>query len=116
MSITTDRLQSRIFRELVHIVNNIVKNPNIGYITLTETKVTKDLSFCKVYYTILKDDEASLNKVAELLETNKKEIRMKLAEKIRDIRKIPDLVFEYDKALAYGNHIAKLLNEIKNNE
>ncbi|HLT00270.1 MAG TPA: 30S ribosome-binding factor RbfA [Acholeplasma sp.] len=116
MSITTDRLASRILRELVHIVNNVIKNPNIGYITITETKVTKDLSFAKVYYTIMTEDEATKTRAAELLETNKKEIRMKLAEKIRDVRKIPDLVFEFDKALAYGNHIAKLLNEIKKEE
>ena len=38
---------------------------------------------------------------------------MELAKKIKNIRKIPELVFSYDEALAYGNHIDKLLKEIK---
>ncbi len=113
MSITTDRLASLILRELVHIINGVVKNTQVGYITITETKVTKDLSFCTVYYTILNEDKAVIEKAKELLEVHKKEIRMKLAEKVNNIRKIPDLIFKFDEALAYGNHIEKLLKEIK---
>lgn len=113
MSITTDRLGSLIYRELVHIVNDVVKNSQIGYITLTEAKVTKDISFCTVYYTILRDEKEMIEKAQQILDENKKEIRMRLAEKIRNIRKIPDLIFKYDEALAYGNHINKLLEEIK---
>ena len=51
-------------------------------------------------------------KAAELLEAGKKEIRMKLASKVNDIRKIPDLIFKFDDALAYGNHINQLLTDI----
>ncbi|VEU82671.1 30S ribosome-binding factor RbfA [Acholeplasma hippikon] len=113
MSITTERLGSLILRELVYIINDVVKNSQIGYITLTETKVTKDLSFCTVYYTILRDEKEIIAKAQQVLDENKKVIRMRLAEKIRNMRKIPDLIFKYDEALAYGNHINKLLNEIK---
>lgn len=112
MSIQADRLASRILRELVHIVNDVIRNTQIGYITLTETKVTKDKSFCYVYYTIIDDSEEAKKRVNQLLEAGKKEIRMKLAAKIKDIRKIPDLIFKYDEALAYGNHINKLLSDI----
>lgn len=115
MSINVDRLASRILRELVHIVNDVIKNTQIGYITLTETKVTKDKSYCYVYYTIIDDSVEAKKKVQELLEAGKKEIRMKLASKVNDIRKIPDLVFKYDEALAYGNHINKLLSDINKN-
>src|SRR5690606_9487125 len=115
MSIIVDRLASRILRELVHIVNDVIKNTQIGYITLTETKVTKDKSYCYVYYTIIDDSEEAKKKVAELLELGKKEIRMKLASKVNDIRKIPDLIFKFDEALAYGNHINKLLSDINKN-
>jgi ribosome-binding factor A len=38
---------------------------------------------------------------------------MELAKKIRNVRKIPELVFKYDEALAYGNHIDQLLKTIK---
>lgn len=111
-TITIDRLSSLIHRELVTIINDVVKNEHVGFITLTETRVTKDLSFCTAYYTILKNDELTLEKAQSLLDENKKTIRMRLASKIRKVRKIPDLVFKYDEALAYGNHIDDLLRKI----
>ncbi len=113
MTITSERIASLIQRELASIVNETVKNGQVGYINLTEVRVTKDLSFATVYYTILSDDKAIIEKAAKLIEDSKVTIRMELAKKIKNIRKIPDLVFKYDEALAYGNHIDKLLKEIK---
>lgn len=113
MSITVERLASLIQRELAPIVNTIIQNENIGYINLTEVKVTKDLSIAKVYYTILSDDERSLELVEKELTKSNTVIRMELAKKIKNIRKIPEVKFVYDEALAYGNHIDKLLKTIK---
>lgn len=113
MSITTERLGSLIQRELAPIVNDIIKNEKIGYINLTEVRVTKDLKVAKVYYTILSDDEDVLELALNHLKKFNGTIRMELAKKIRNVRKIPELDFVYDEALAYGNHIDKLLKEIK---
>ena len=113
MSITVERLGSLIQRELASIVNKEVKDKSFGYINLTEVKVTKDLSFANIYYTILSDEKEMIEKVQEALDKTKATIRMELAKKIKSIRKIPDLVFKYDEALAYGNHIDKILKTIK---
>lgn len=113
MSITTERLASLIQRELAPIVNKEVKDKSFGYINLTEVKVTKDMSFATIYYTILSDDQKVLDKAKITLEEAKVTIRMELAKKIKNIRKIPDLVFKFDEALAYGNHIDKILKSIK---
>ncbi|WP_083993341.1 ribosome-binding factor A [Candidatus Phytoplasma phoenicium] len=48
----------------------------------------------------------------KLLEKNKAEIRKKLAEQIRNMKKIPNLIFKYDNSLTYGKKIEKLLNQI----
>ena len=113
MSITTDRLASLIQRELAPIVNTEVKDKSFGYINLTEVNVTKDLSFANIYYTILSDDPKVLERAKNALEEAKVQIRMELAKKIKNTRKIPDLVFKYDEALAYGNRIDHLLKTIK---
>lgn len=113
MSITTDRLASLIQRELASIVNQAVKDKSFGYINLTEVKVTKDLSFATIFYTILSDDPKVIEKAHNAIDESKVLIRMELAKKIKNIRKIPDLVFKYDEALAYGNHIDKLLKTLK---
>ncbi|MCR1808962.1 30S ribosome-binding factor RbfA [Haploplasma modicum] len=113
MSITTERLSSLIQRELAPIVNKAINNEKVGYINLTEVKVTKDLLVAKIYYTILSDDEKILELAENELNKANGQIRMELAKKIKNIRKIPELNFLYDEALAYGNHIDKLLKEIK---
>ncbi|PKK98587.1 MAG: ribosome-binding factor A [Tenericutes bacterium HGW-Tenericutes-2] len=113
MSITTDRLASLIQRELASIVNQEVKDKSFGYINLTEVKVTKDVSFATIYYTILSDDPKIIEKSKVSIDEAKVTIRMELAKKINNIRKIPDLIFKYDEALAYGNHIDKILKTIK---
>ena len=113
MSITTERLASLIQRELAQIVNQEVKDKSFGYINLTEVKVTKDMSYATIYYTILNDQEDVLAKAKEAIEDAKVTVRMELAKKIRNIRKIPDLVFKYDEALAYANHIDEILKTIK---
>jgi ribosome-binding factor A len=113
MSITTERLASLIQRELASIVNLEVKDKSFGYINLTEVKVTKDVSFATIYYTILSDDPKIIDKAREAIDLSKVTIRMELAKKIKNIRKIPELIFKYDEALAYGNHIDKILKTIK---
>ncbi|MDO9628467.1 MAG: 30S ribosome-binding factor RbfA [Acholeplasmataceae bacterium] len=113
MSITTDRLASLIQRELASIVNQEVKDKSFGYINLTEVKVTKDVSFATIYYTILSDDPVIIEKSRVSIDAAKVTIRMELAKKINNIRKIPDLIFKYDEALAYGNKIDKILKTIK---
>lgn len=113
MSISIERLASLIHRELANIVNEEVKRKDIGYINITEVKVTKDLSYATFYYTILSDDKKMITLAQEALEKHQGQIRHKLAAKIKNIRKIPELIFKYDEALAYGNHIDQLLKSIK---
>lgn len=113
MSVTTDRLASLIQRELASIVNQEIKDKSFGYVNLTDVKVTKDLSYATAYYTILKDDEEMVKKSQEALEDVKTTIRMNLAKRIRNVRKIPQLIFKFDEALAYGNHIDDILKTLK---
>ncbi len=113
MSVTNERLASLIQRELASIVNREVRDKSFGYINLTEVKLTKDFSFATIYYTILSDEPEVIENSRLAIEERKVPIRMELAKKINNIRKIPDLIFKYDEALAYGNHIDKILKTLK---
>ncbi|MBT1576628.1 30S ribosome-binding factor RbfA ['Elaeagnus angustifolia' witches'-broom phytoplasma] len=111
MVTTAERLSSLIQKELV-LINDVIQDKQIGYINLTDVKVTKDLSFANVYYTILSDDPTVLKLTEETIEQNKVVIRLELAKKIKNFRKIPDLVFKYDKSLSYGRRIENILKDI----
>lgn len=112
-SITIERINSLLLREIADIVQNNLKNSKIGYITLTEVKVKKDLSKALVYYSII-GNEDRVNVTQESLDKSKGYIKTELAKRIKNIRKIPDLNFIYDKSLEYGNRIQKILNDINN--
>ena len=112
-SLSTERLATIIHREIVYIISNVIGEKSFGYINVTEVKVTKDLSFANIYYTLLTDDKDMLLAAKNTLENNKIEIRKELAKKIKNCRKIPDLIFLFDDAIAYGNRIEELLKQIK---
>lgn len=112
MSISLERLQSLFLRELAVIVNKDRKIEGQMYFNITEVKITKDRSTATVYYTILSDEHEDLEFANNLLTQLNKQIRLELSQKVRDIRRMPELRFRYDEALAYGNKIEKILKEL----
>ena len=50
----------------------------------------------------------------EGLEKSKGFLKSELSKRIKNIRKMPDLIFKYDESLEYGNNIQKILNTINN--
>ncbi|WAN63632.1 Ribosome-binding factor A [Candidatus Phytoplasma rubi] len=111
-NITNKRRSNLIYELLVDIVNDIIKNDQIGYITITGADLSNDLSFCNIFYTILNDTPEILSLVSKTLEENKREIRLRLAGKIQHMKKIPNLIFKYDESLTYGKKIDKILDNI----
>ncbi|MDO8059968.1 30S ribosome-binding factor RbfA [Candidatus Phytoplasma citri] len=107
------RMSSIIHRELVSIVNRVIQNSQIGFISITDVKLNKDFSLAKIFYTIIDKKPEILNLVKNTLEENKKVIRKELAIKIRKkICYIPDLIFKYDYELLHGQRIEELLNKL----
>lgn len=112
-SISIERLNSLVLRELAIIVNKENKSEIVNYYNITEVKITRDLSFATIYYTILSDDPETIKAAQANLDQLNKQIRRELAIKVNNLRKMPELIFKYDEALAYGNRIDKLLKSVK---
>ena len=113
MSIKIERINHSMIREISYILEREVKDKNIKFVTITDVKVTNDLSFAKVYYTVLDKEKKESTKQA--LEKAAPFIRTKLAEKV-EVRHTPELRFIYDESIAYGEHIESLIKEIKEKE
>ena len=110
MSIKTERIGSNFVKEISYILMEEIKDPNIKFVTITSCDVTNDLSYAKVYFTVLDDNKKeevlkSLNKAANFIEIS-------LSKKI-DIRKMPQISFHYDTSIEYGEHIEEKLKELK---
>lgn len=97
-------------KELSDILMREIKDPRITFVTVTGVDVTGDLQQAKVYITVLGDDE---QKEATLQGLSKAKgfIRSEVGKRIR-LRKTPDLIFEFDNSIEYGNRIESLLQNL----
>ena len=77
-------------------------------------KYTGDLQQAKVYITVLGDEEQRENTLKGLAKA-KGFIRSEIGQRIR-LRKTPEIIFEFDESIDYGNHIESLLKRFKMNQ
>lgn len=109
MSIKTERIGDMLISEISYIIATEVKNKDINFVTITDVKVTSDLSFAKVYFTVL--DDSKKKETLKALKSAKGFIRSKLHDRV-DIRYIPELEFVYDESIAYGQKIEDIIEEL----
>ncbi len=113
MSIKINRIESILVKEISYILANEVKDKDINFVTVTAVDVTSDLSYAKVYVTVLDDDKKETTMAA--LKDASGFIRSQLFDRV-DMRNVPELTFVYDESIAYGKKIENLIEEIKNKE
>ncbi|MFK2825038.1 30S ribosome-binding factor RbfA [Bacillus sp. B190/17] len=110
MSLRSNRVGEQMKKELTDILNRKVKDPRIGFITVTDVEVTGDLQQAKVYITVLGNEQEREDTLKALTKA-KGFIRSEVGQRIR-LRKTPELLFEIDASIEYGNRIDTLLREI----
>lgn len=113
MSIKIDRINHSIVRGISYILMTEVKDEDIKFVTITDCKTTNDLSFAKIYFTVL--DDSKRESTLEALKNASGFIRKELAERI-EIRHIPELEFVYDESIEYGKKIENIIEEIHENK
>ncbi len=110
MQAKNERIASIIMRNVSDIIRNDVKDPNIGFVTITDVEVTSDLSYATIYVTYLEKVDKSKYRM-ESLKIVKGLIRSKLARTL-STRRCPELIFIYDDSLEKGNHIDKIIDDL----
>lgn len=109
MSIKLDRIESNMVKEISYILANEVKDKDIKFVTITDCRVTSDLSYAKVYYTVLNMDKKL--ETAKALKNAAGFIRKELMDRM-DIRYTPELEFIFDESIEYGKKIENIIEEI----
>src|SRR5690349_16927682 len=105
--IRAGRVGEQIKKELSQLIQSELKDPRIGFVTVTGVDVTNDLSQAKVYLSVLGDNEQK-NNTLKALEKANGFLRSELGKRVR-LRHTPELIFKFDESIAYGSHIEKLL-------
>ena len=105
----TRRVAEQIQREMAQMVQQEIKDPRIGLVTISGVKLSRDMSHATIYFTVL-DDEHTIEDTQKVLEKATGFLRHELGQRMK-LRITPALQFRYDESIAYGNQLTDLINK-----
>lgn len=112
MSQRTDRLDSQIRAELAELLHREMKDPRLGFATITRVETARDLGTAKVWVSIM-GTEVEREKTMKALTDAAPWLRRQLGERL-SVRHIPQLVIHRDDSIEAGDRVLQLLRELEN--
>ncbi len=106
-----EKVAETIRKEISLILHDELKDPRLGFVTITAVELTNDLRSAKVFYSVLGSEQNRQNTKAAL-ESSLGFIRKLVSERIQ-LRFAPEFMFREDHSTEYGSKIEEILNEIK---
>lgn len=86
-----------------------IKNPHLGFVTVTRCEVSADISYCKVFVTVLGDDKAREDNLL-LLKNAADFIRVCISKRVR-MRQVPALDFRIDTSIDETQHLLEVMEK-----
>jgi ribosome-binding factor A len=108
------QVASVIQTEISDIIRKRLRDPRIGFTTITEVEIASDLKTAKVYVSVMGDDKQK-KETLKALERARTLIQNELGQRV-SLRYIPMLFFYMDESAAYGDKIDRLLNTLRLDE
>ncbi len=102
----SERVAGQIRRELAQLIQQEIKDPEIGFISLSDVEVTRDLSHAKVFITVFETEKAEITLSA--LRRAAGYLRHRLGQEMR-MRSVPELHFHHDASVEAGIHMDGLI-------
>jgi len=109
-----DKVAEAIRQEASVIIHGKLKDPRLGFVTITNVEVTRDLRFAKIFFSVLGNDDA-YKKTGQALDSSLGFVRKLIAQRL-NLRLAPEIAFYPDKSTEYSVRIEEVLNEIKEND
>jgi len=106
-----NRLAGEIQREISQIIRDQMKDPRVGFVTVTDVEVSGDIRHAKIFVSVLGDETVTESCLAGLSKA-KGFIRSELARRI-NVRYMPELHFKVDQSLDYSQKINSILTKVK---
>ncbi|MCL5289948.1 MAG: 30S ribosome-binding factor RbfA [Bacillota bacterium] len=114
MSHRPERIAEAIKKEAADLLRSEIKDPRVGFVTITGVEVTKDLSFAKIFISVMGSEDQR----AETLNVLQKAagyMRSEIGRRIK-VRHAPEIIFKLDTSLDHGTRIMEILHEINRQE
>ncbi len=104
------RVGDLIKEEVADIIMHKLKDPRLGFITVTDARVSSDLRHAKIYISVL--EALKKDETLKILMSSAGFIRGELSKRVK-MKFIPEIVFKFDESIEYGAKIDRMLSEIK---
>lgn len=106
----SERVSSQMQKELAYVLQREVEDPRIGFVTVNEVALSKDLAIAKIYITTLNADDNAKDQSVKALNELAPMVRHQVAKRMR-LRHISEFRFYYDNSFDTGMRIAELLSD-----
>jgi len=103
------RVGVRIREEISSLLLSEVRDPRVGFVTVTEVRVTPDLREARVFVSVLGPEEQRAESL-EALRTASSFLRRELSHRL-ELKRVPELRFELDRSADYAEHIEELIRQ-----
>jgi ribosome-binding factor A len=111
MSTRQEKVKEFLKIEVSDIVLKEIRDPRLGFVTVTDAQVTKDLRHAVIYISVLGDDEQRQDSL-RILQKASGFIRSEFGRRA-SMKVIPEITFKFDSAVEQGSRIFELLQEVK---
>lgn len=114
MSVRLARLQELFKKEVSAILLREMKDPRIGFVSVTAVELSADMRHAKIFISILGDETAKAETMTTL-DHAQGFVRRELARRIR-LRHMPEVFFRLDKSIEHGARVQRLLRQVVEGE
>lgn len=108
--IRAERVGDLIKKEISQIIQYELKDPGIGFVTITAVELSGDLKHAKIFYSVLGDEKAK-NESSSALKRACGFIQHEIGRRLK-LRYTPEIYFLFDPSVEYGAHIETLIKKI----
>jgi len=105
------KIEIDLKREIGFIINSKINDPRVGFVTVTDVKLSQDFQCLDIFVSVMGEDKI-INKTMDGLKNCSGFIKRNLKERFK-LRNMPDLKFIYDSSIYKGIRVSELLEDIK---
>jgi ribosome-binding factor A len=107
----SQKVADLIQKEISEMLLKTIKDPRIGFVTITRVAVSEDCRSAKVYFSVT-GTLAERTKSTEGLNSAKGYVRKELGRRMR-LKHTPEIMFQFDPSIEYAIHIGEVLHQLK---
>jgi ribosome-binding factor A len=111
MRYRTNRLAEELKNEISAIISQEVRDPRMGFVTVTDVKVSSDLRYARIFISVFGNKEEQRQTIDALADASGF-IRRQIGARIK-LRYTPELTFAYDESVEQGDRMMQLIEDIK---